>query len=420
MLHVLIAIGAGLAASACGNNTQPEKNAFIPSDTGNPDDIPSTDSTSTTADSDTAGDSFVDTPTDTATAPSACAGLFPLKGQIKLFAKTPCGDAGIVSDLDTTGLGTCTDFQTQNAIFQLGDTGIAKSQTLQSTPDQISQAQYNNIAVTAMDGKTVAYGIMQLYGIAATPSWLPFEPTTVDQEKLTPSFPKGIAYASGKIFVATGNISFATGKAQYAPGSVLVYADGSTTAKTLSTQGHNPTSMGTWVDGNGTHVAVVNTEALDAGGKTAAQNSSLVVFNADTLTLEQKVDLPFGGLGVAGEIGIGDGKLAIASADNSGRVVILDAATLSAPAVIVTDPAAQSTSGPHMMSFAQIVDHYLLAGNFNTGKVSVWDLSTTPPALSGSALKVDDNLTDYLGLSDVVCYGGKLLIAVGPNIMELQ
>lgn len=422
MLPMLIAIGAGFAASACSTTPQPTDNSFAPSN-GNTDasttvdDIASTDGSSTTSDSDTS--SFSDSASNATTAPNACAHRFPLQGKLSLFAKAPCGDKGTITDIDDTGLGSCTDFQTKHAVFQLNNKGVAQHQTLNSTPDQITQAQYTNIAVTAMDGKTFAYGIFQMYGITAAPSWLPFGSASVDKETVTPSFPKGVAYVSGKLFVATGNMSFATGKAQYFPGSLLVYNDGSITATTLSTQGHNPTSIGTWTDATGTHVAVVNTEALDASGKTA-QKSSLAVFNADTLKLEQKIELPFGGLGVAGEIAIGHGKLAIPSADNSGRVVILERDNLTAPAVIVTDPAAQATSGPHMMSFAQIVDRYLVAGNFNTGKISVWDLETTPPTLTGSAIKADETLSDYLGIADLVCYGGKLLVAVGPTIMEIQ
>lgn len=418
--------------AACGTiktENSAETSPVIPNDAGSVDDIPSTDSTHTDTDADTPPeiavavappDSFVDVTPDVAPTPTDCAALFPLKGQVKLFATAPCGAGASITDLDDSSLGICTDFQKNHMLFQLDDGKITQSRTLDFVPDQVDGTPTGNIAITATDSKSFTNGVLRLYGVKAEPSWLPFTPVTVDQQKFTPSFGKGIQFASASFFVATGNIDFSKVPAAYSPGSLLAYPTGAITFNPLATKGLNATSVGTWTDASGTHVAVVNTGPLDEKGQATSAKSRLAVFNAETSALEQVFDLPFGGLGLAGEISIAGGRMAIPSADNSRRVVILNTADLKATPQVVTAPDATPPKPLHLMAFARIWGPHLVAGDTNTGLVSVWDMDKTPPAPVGGAITVDKTLTPYQGIADAACIGGKLLVTVGTNIMEIQ
>lgn len=442
LLPVLIAIGAGLAASACSSKTTPstgtapDAGTRVPKDAGDIDYIPSTDDVSVVLDADapaetavvtdsvtdkaTPPDNFVEVGPDTAQGPAGCAAAFPLKGAVKFFAASPCGPNSVIMDLDDNGLGVCTDFQKPlNMVFQLGDGKILKTQPLDQVPDQIDGAPDGNIAITASDSKTYAGGILRLYGVTGTPNWLPFNPVTVDQKKFTPSLGKGIQFASAHFFVATGNTDFSKGNPIYFPGSVLAYTTGGVTFQALATKGLNATSIGTWKDAQGTHLAVVNTGPLDVSGNTSAK-SRLAVFNTDIPALEQVFDLPFGGLGLAGELSIAGGRMAIPSADNSRRVLVLSTENLSATPQVVTVPNSSPEKKLHMIAFAKILGQYLVAGNYNTGLVSTWDLDGTASQVLGSTILLDNELKPGQGIADAACLGGKLLVTVGPNVMELQ
>lgn len=443
MAGPLLFIALAAAAAACSGKIEPIPaagslpDAGTTPDTGDMDDTVTTDGVSTDLDADAPveaaiakdsvpdlsvapKDSFVEVGPDTAQVPTDCAALFPLKGNTKLFATAPCGDDSVIMDLDDNGLGVCVNYQKQvNMVFQLGDGKILKSQPLDQVPDQIDGSPDGNIAMTASDSKTYAGGILRLYGVMGVPSWLPFTPVTVDQKKFTPSLGKGIQFASASLFVATGNIDFSKGPANYLPGSLLMYATGGITFKPLATKGLNTTSLGAWSDAKGAHLAVVNTGTLDASGK-ATSKSRLAVFNTDTPTLEQVFDLPFGGLGLAGELGIADGRMAIPSADNSRRVVILNTVDLTATPQVVTVPNSSPEKNLHMIAFAKIWGQYLVAGNYNTGLVSTWDLDGTASQVLGSTILLDNELKPGQGIVDAACLGGKLLVTVGPNVMELQ
>lgn len=431
-------LGIAAIAAACSNNaeTVPDTGAPVPNDAGGVDDIPSTDDVSIGSDADAVKeaatvkdsvadlsvnppDRFVEVGPDTAQAPTGCAAAFPLKGTSTLFATAPCGTGAIITDLDDNGLGICTDFQKKNMIFQLGSGKVVKSQALDYVPDQVDGTPDGDIAVTAMDGKTFANGILRFYGVAGTPSWLPFTPTTVDQKKFTPSFGKGVQFTSASLFVATGNIDFSKGAANYFPGSLLLYATGGITFKPLATKGFNPTSIGAWTDAGGAHLAVINTGALDASGA-ATSKSRLAVFNTDTPKLEQVFDLPFGGLGLAGELSIAGGRMAIPSADNSRRVIIVNTADLTAAPQVVTAPDSVPSKALHLIAFAKLWGQYLVAGDSNTGLVSVWSVEGASPLAVGNAIPVDKTLKQYSGIADAACIGGKLLVTVGPDVMELQ
>lgn len=347
---------------------------------------------------------------------------FPLNGKLTLFAQSPCGKGSFISDIDDNGFGTCSG-NPDSMIFKFNNSGIVQSKLVTILPDQIAQGEDGQLAITGYDPTSMHSGTLQSDSITSTSTWMDFSKTEVGQSTFTPNFPKGLVFASRKLFIATSNITFGTDSkpSTYEPGTLISYSDGSNSAQVLATQGLNPTSIGSWTEYGVTRVAVVNTGYLDYNGDTKGEKSSLSVFNTDSMSIEQSFPLPFGGLGVAGEIAIAGGFMAIPSADNSGRIVILDSNNLSGTPKIITIPEAQSKTGPYLVPFAKIYGHYLIAGSYNSGAVNTWDLGTTPPSLVGGTITMDP-----LGIGDAACVGGdtqtpcKLLITSGDKIMAIE
>jgi hypothetical protein len=311
-------------------------------------------------------------------------------------------------------------------MFKLSESGQVASIKLPQSLDQIDQGPNGEIAITAFDTgnppKPKPNGILFMQDFSATPKWIPFDSTTINGETFLPNFPKGIAFASGKIFVATSNIEFGkdlTPK-KYYPGSIFVISNNKTIDEAIYTGGKNATSMGAWTQGGLAHIAVVNTGYLNYGGATKGEMSSVTIIDAKTLDVKTTTPLPFGGAGVAGEVAIAGGVMAIPSADNSRRIAIVNLQTQPITIQTVTIPEAQST-GAHFVSFAKIYGHHLFAGNFNTGTTSTWDLNTTPPALVGSPIKFEST-----SIGDAACIGGTpekpciLLVTLGDKIMRVE
>ncbi|PIR21616.1 MAG: hypothetical protein COV45_02420 [Deltaproteobacteria bacterium CG11_big_fil_rev_8_21_14_0_20_47_16] len=433
-----IAIAVGLVVSGCASRLSDTDDTTGATDGGadasgvdvefavdtfSPDSITSSDLTSRNETTDSYVESK-DTKTDIQTrVPTGCVAAFEL-GKVKALA-TPCTNSAIINDLDETGAGTCSDFAKNNTFFQWGLSGISMNTPLSSTADQIALGNNGILIITGSDAATYESGIQWMTNVNAKPIWKTFAPVSLSEKEFKPSFPKGTLIYGDNVFVVTSNISFSTGKPEYDPGSVLVYSATSPDSppKVLATQGANPTSIGKWTLNGKTYVGIINTESLDGAGDTSGTHSSLVVFDAETLAFIQKIELPFAGLGVAGEITVSDDNqhIAIPSADNSGRVVILSTNDLKATPQVATAPEALVTSGAHLISFATFIgDDHLIAGNFNTGIVHAWDISGSTPKTFGQPVTIDKNLTDYSGLAKGVCWGSRLFIANGPDIVEIQ
>lgn len=403
-------IAIGLAMAACSSPKEKDKDVTTSDtvalkDAAQVDDIGSTDSVSVAPDS----DSFVvsDTTPDIISKPNVCP-TFPLQGKMKLVADAPCGKNGVISDLDETGFGICSG--QKNMVFQWGETGIMKSATLSMFSDQIEQGPNGDLAITSLAG------ILRLDSITAQPILLPFDAITIDSQTIVPSFPKGLAYASGNLFVAAGNISFATGKAVYAPGAVLVYP-----GKPLASQGQNPTSMTTVSIHGQPFVAVVNTGNYNVPVGNPDNKGSLVLIDPTTQKIAQTIALPRAGFGLAGEITMGGGKIAIGSADNSGQTIVFKLDNLAAAAMMIPEKAAAAGEF-HFITTTILSDSgkFLISSDYNSGKLKTWNIAGATPQLVSSDITLDTDLTDNQGLGDGFCRGGKFYIVLGNTILEVK
>lgn len=386
----LLYLGVAALVAACSNTTEKTEDVASPfqKDAGGVDDIPSTDSTSEQPDSDTVK------PIDTYVAPIATVfPSFPLQGKAKTFADSPCGTYSFINDLDDNGIGTCSGGI--NMVFKLNDKGIGQKMQLDVMPDQVDMDANGEIAISSINSQYEP-GVLRMYGINATPSWLGLETVTVEGQTFVPHYLKGIQkLTSGQLVLVGGDIKFIGINADsYSPGVAVVFEGASVTPKFVPTQGHNPTSIGSWIQSGVTYIGIINTEALDASGNTKGQKSSLTVLNLNTFQTDQPIILPAGGLGVAGELAVAGGFLAIPSADNSGHVYVLNTQNLSTPPQTLTIADAANSSGPYLVSFVKILNHYLIAGSYNSSVISSWDLATTPatplPALDLGTKNIGD------------------------------
>ncbi len=395
-------LGIAAIVAACSTSTEKAQDAASPfqKDADNVDDSTATDSAHF-PDIDSWGelpsppDTFVETSPAVALIPK-----FPLQGTPTLFTNSPCGTNSFINDLDDTGIGTCSGGI--NKVFTLNNKGAGKygdnidhETQLDVSPDQVDMDANGDIAITATNVKGEP-GTERMYGIAAIPSFLSVGETSVDGQKFVPHFLKGIQkFPTGQMVMVGGDITFKGMNADsYSPGVAIVFEGTSVTPQFRPTQGHNPTSIGSWTQSGVTYVGIVNTEALNTDGKTNGQKSSLTVMNMKTLQTNTPIELPSGGLGVAGELAVAGGFLAIPSADNSGHIYLLNTQNLSATPQTLTIADAAISSGKYLVSFVKILDHYLIAGSYNSSMISSWDLSTTPatplPALDLGTTGIGD------------------------------
>jgi hypothetical protein len=409
------AIAIGLIMAACSNTKEEGNATFIPS---------TSDGVSPINDAQTADsiglpqdiDSYAETHGDVSPCPT-----FPLKGTLKLFAKSPCSPNANITDLDNTGFGICTDFNKSNMVFQFGDTGIVSSAKLSITPDQIELHANGVLAITGVNSATQSSGILRLASMNTSPTWIPFESVTVDQKTFTPNFPKGLAYLSGKLFVATGNISFTTGKPVYSPGTVIIYSDNQTQAQILSSLGQNPTSLSP-VFIQGQHkLLLINTGNYNVPSGTPDNKGSMIIIDPTTRQITDSISLPRAGFGLSGEIAIAGGKAAIGSSDNSGQTALFQLSNLQLGATLI--PSVAAPAGEFHFITASILSDdgsFLVSGDYNTGKLKTWNISGATPQEAAKEITLDPDVMDNQNIGDGFCKNGKLYIAVGPNIMELQ
>lgn len=423
----IVLLMASCSSSKDGTKDVPLTDTASLEDAPQIDDIVSTDSVSLSVDSGShndinafvSGDTYDTTP-EVISQTNACP-AFPLQGKIKLFAQPPCEKNAVITDLDKTGFGVCTDFAQKHVVFQWDETGIVKSAALSIIPDQIEQGPDGKLAITGFDSKTQTIGVARLDSIVAQPNWLPFEAVTIDTQTFVPNFPKGMAYASGNLFVATGDISFTTGKPVYAPGAVLVYSGNVAIPKAFSSQGQNPTSM-TAVSVHGqTFVAVVNTGNYNVPVGNPENKGSLVLIDPVMQKIIQSIALPRAGFGLSGEIAMGGGKIAIGSADNSGQTILFQLDNLAAAAMMVPDKIAPAGEF-HFITTTILSDsgEYLISADYNSGKLKTWNIAGTTPQSLSPDITLDTNLIDNQGIGDGFCRGGKFYIVVGNTITEVE
>lgn len=406
--------GAAIAASLAGCDGTKEtagKDATPVGDAGDTvtvDDIPSTDVASTTHDADAppAKDIYTDT-----AAPVPQCPAFPLKGTVKVFTEAPCGKDGFINDIDDSGWGSCTNMGGKNDLFHIGASGIDQSHPTAGVPDQVVTG--SKLFYSGQLKDQWGFGAWEVGSQGAEP-WTGLPVLSPGM----PSFAKGIDIAGGKIFVATSNVSFATGGADYKPGTVFAFDAALQPAATITTSQVNPTSLGHLDLGGITYIAVVGSGPLDGKGAV----SKLDLIDPATLKIVQTIALPFGGLGINGEIAIAGGRMAIGSADNSGRVVVLNTKDLTAAPLILTVTEALGKSGMHFISMTYLTPdgNYLVAGNYNTGKMSVWALGNESSNLVKQTVILDDTLTDASGIGDAACINGKLMVSVGSQIKAVE
>lgn len=406
--------GAAIAASltGCDGTKEGAGKADTPvgdaGDTVTVDDIPSTDIASTSPDADAlpAKDMYTDT---TPPVPQ-CPG-FPLKGTVKVFAEAPCGKDGFINDIDDSGWGSCTNMGGKNYLFHVGVSGVDQSHPTAGVPDQVVAGA--KLFYSGQLKDQWGFGAWEVGSQTAGP-WTGLPALSPGM----PSFAKGIDFAGGKIFVATSNVSFATGSAEYKPGTVFAFDSSLNPAATITTSQVNPSSVGHFELGGVTFLAVVGSGPLD--GKGAVSKIDLI--DPATLKITQTIPLPFGGLGINGEIAIAGGRMAIGSADNSGRVVVLNTQDLAAAPLILTVTEAVGKSGMHFISMTQLTPDgkYLVAGNYNTGKMSVWELGNESSKLVKQTVVLDDTLTDASGIGDAACINGKVMVTVGNQIKAVE
>lgn len=403
--------GATIAASlaSCDGAKGTAKNDA--GDTATMDDILSTDVASAAKDAD--APPAKDTTTDAAPSSSQCP-AFPLKGTVKVFTQAHCWKDGFISDIDDNGWGSCVNMGDQkygNWLFHVGAKGVDQFYQTAGIPDQIvtgtqlfySGQQEDHWGFGAWDTDPLTYAL-----------WTDLPTLSPGM----PSFAKGIDLVGGKIFVASSNVSFATGSAEYKPGTVFAFDSSLNPVATITTSQVNPTSVGHFELGGVTVLAVVGSGPLDGKGAV----SKLDIIDPDTLKITQTIALPFGGLGINGEIAIAGGRMAMGSADNSGRVVVLNTQDLAAPPLILTVTEALGKSGMHFISMTHLTPDgkYLVAGNYNTGKMSVWELGGASSNLVKQTIVLDDNLMDASGISDAACINGKLMVSVGNDIKAVE
>lgn len=420
----LTAIAVGIFLSACGTrhyeggdsttSLGADKDAAIGKDASpaSVDDIATTDSESAKLDGDTS--SYVDV----IVTPSPCPS-FPLKGTIKLLGTLACGtEGGFISDIDADGNGSCTDF-TQSWFFKFDASGITSQTSESKLLDQITTGA-GGLYYSAMDGQKGSYGVG--FKTSAVSTFKSFPSATISGQTFTPSFGKGVLWYSGKLFTTSSNVSFASGTPKYYPGTVMVYNSDLSSAPTiLPTDGTNPTSIGVVQMHGKTFVAVVNSGDYNSlKNPTAPENtSSLTLIDPETLTIQSGPSLSnMRGLGVAGEISSAGTRFVLGSADNSGKVAVVDLDTNT----VQTIATSTSQNETHFISMALLFPNgaSVVTGDYNTGALRQWDLSKSTPNEVGIPIAIDTNLNDNAGISDAVCMGGKLYVAVGKSIWAVE
>lgn len=411
MEPISIAVIAALFAYACTpeRTDRPSADAGVtPLDVSHVDDIASTDSESPTPDGDTptVHDSYVDA---TPSAPQCP--QFPLKGYVTLFAETPCEKDSFINDIDESGWGSCTNMGDKSYLFHIGATGIDQFHQTAGVPDQLVTG--TKLFYSGQKQDQWGFGTRDI-GSKTAEQWtgLPILSPGI------PSFAKGIDLVNGKIFVASSNVSFATGSADYKPGTVFAFDATLNPAATITTTQVNPTSVGHFEIGGVTYLVVADSGPLNGKGS----KSQLDIIDPSTLKITKSIPLPFGSIGINGEIAIAGGHMAMGSADDSGRVIVLNTQDLSATPLILTVTEAFGKSGLHFISMVQLTPDgkHLVAGNYNTGKVSVWELGDASSNQVQQTIVLDDNLMDAAGIGDAACINGKLMVSVGNQIKAVQ
>lgn len=353
---------------------------------------------------------------------SACP-AFPLKGNFKLLGTIPCGgDYGFISDIDRiddeTGMGSCMDGAT-STLFRISADGIGDIQEITYGADQL--AQHDDVTHFTGFDANYAYGLGVFDPLNGNGvDWLGFSPEKLEGKTFTPSFSKGLLWHSGHLFVVTSNVNWATGSPVYDPGTVLVYPDDSSSLPdVLSTGGVNATGIGLATVNGQERIVVVNSgnyNSTNLSDKTSF--SSLAMIDPESLQVLSTLPLDLRGLGIAGEISVAGALIALGSADNSGDVAIADLDTQDIRVV----ETAKNDSGSHFITVALLwpKGNHLITGDFNTGKLQQWDISSETFIEAGAQIPLDKKLDDAAGISDAVCMGGKLYVAVGKDIWVVE
>lgn len=411
MEPISIAVIAAVFAYACTPGKTSTASVEIDAtsvDAKHVDDIGSSDVSSITPDADvpTSQDSYSEVTPTVPQCPS-----FPLNGAQSLFAESPCGKDSFINDIDDNGWGSCTNMGDKSYLFHVGATGIDQFHQTAGVPDQVVTG--TKLFYSGQLQDQWGFGAWDINGTKAD-QWTGLPTLSPGM----PSFAKGIDIVGGKLFVASSNVSFATGSADYKPGTIFAFDATLNSVATITTTQVNPTSVGQFEQGGVTYLAVVSSGPLnDKDAK-----SQLDIIDPSTLTITKSIQLPFGGIGINGEIAITGGRMAMGSADNSGRVIVLNTQDLNATPLILTVTEAFGKSGLHFISMTHFTPDgkHLVAGNYNTGKMSVWELGDASSDIVKQTLILDDNLMDASGIGDAACINGKLMVSVGNKIMAVQ
>ena len=340
-----------------------------------------------------------------------------------LHAQSPCGPSGIITDLDP-GLGVCANYGPggEHHLFRWNPhaPGSAESiVTLPYAPDQLLETATGRVYISTHENPGLAWvePDQAIEGHIPFPSTLNLSGMTSSGRSVTsvtPTFSKGLVELDSQIFVATSNLDLA--HQDFLPGTVLAYQAATETFETLQTTGYNPTGVAT-VDGL---LLVVSSGALDKDGH-ATTPATLDVFDPNSHVKLQSLNLGTNGAGLSGELSISDdgSTLVLPTADNSGRLVVVDLDNLQVREIDLHNDVLPSSRGIFLSSLQVSPDgHYAYVSNFNDGRQYVVDLAQG--IVVGSPIPLDPNLEDNQGLGDGILSGGKVFIGRGSQILGLN
>ncbi|MFO1518200.1 MAG: hypothetical protein U1F57_00825 [bacterium] len=232
-----------------------------------------------------------------------------------------------------------------------------------------------------------------------------------------PRYPKGMAEMGNEIFVATSNYDEVN--RDYLPGNLLAYNRSSGQFRVMRTTGYNPTSVATVIYQGQPAVLVVNSGAIDRTGAPVTE-SRLNLFNPSTHALIADYGLGNVGAGVMGEVALTPDRrrAVLPTADNSGRILVVDLQTGTSQSVNLRDHGAVSEQILLTQVHLSEDGRSAFVGNFNDGQLYVIDLGN--PSATVQRIPVDLNTTDGDGLSDGVWRDGHFFMGVGSRLQRLN
>jgi hypothetical protein len=340
-----------------------------------------------------------------------------------IHAETPCGPDGFLPDLDSE-FGVCANATTKvHHLFRwnpLASGAAVSVAALTYPPDQVLTLASGDVVITTHETPGLAWVDLASGSEEhlAFPDSLPFKGLSSSGREVTvvrPTLPKGLVEIDGQVFVATSNLDFTSN--DYLPGTILALDPDTRQFEILPTSGYNPTSLAV---SNGLLLAV-SSGALDQQGR-ATTPAFLDVFDPHSHALLQSVPLGVNGAGVSGEMAISEdqGTLVLPTADNSGRLIVVNLEDLEVRTIDLQRQGISPVNGRIFFSQIQLSPdgRYAWLSNFNDGKTYMVDLASG--RLMGSPVSSDDNLVDFLGLSDGLLRGRDLFVGKGPDILRLQ